>query len=67
MERIIKEGINFTGEEKGKFDYVRGMLSNFANEIRKEVAYPSCSDLLIDTERLLKYMDEYVNTYYEEY
>lgn len=67
MERVIKEGIDFTGEEKGKFDYVRGMLYNFLVDLKKEVAYPSCSDLLIDTEHLLNYMDAYVCKYYEEY
>lgn len=67
MERVIKEGIDFTGEEKGKFDYVRGMLYNFLVDLKKEVAYPSCSDLLIDTEHLLNYMDAYACKYYEEY
>ena len=53
MKRITKEYVDFSGEEKGRFDYVRGMLSNFLADLKKEVAYPSCSDLLIDTEHLL--------------
>lgn len=66
MERIIKERISFTGEEKGTFDYVRGMLYSFMEDIKKEVAYPSCSDLLLDTECLLNHMDEYARRYYED-
>lgn len=65
MERITKEYVDFSGEEKGRFDYVRGMLSNFLADLKKEVAYPSCSDLLIDTEHLLNYMDAYARRYYE--
>jgi hypothetical protein len=67
MERLTKEYLDLTGEEKGKYDYVRGMLFNLAEEIKKEVAYPSCSDLLIDTEHLLAYMDAYIRRYYESY
>ena len=66
MKRVIKEHVDFSGEEKGKFDYVRGMLANFIDEIEKEVTYPLCSDLLNDTERLLKYMDKYARKYYED-
>ena len=65
MERLIKEYVDFSGEEKGKFDYVRGMLANFTEDLKKEVAYPSCSDLLIDTEHLLAHMDAYARRYYE--
>lgn len=65
MERLIKEYLDLTGEEKGKYDYVRGMLSNLVDELKKEVAYPSLSDLLIDTEHLLAYMDAYIRRYYE--
>ena len=67
MERITKEYVNFSGEEKDKFDYVRCMLANFILDLKKEVAYPSCSDLLNDTEYLLDYMDAYARRYYEEY
>ena len=63
MERLIKEYLDLTGEEKGKYDYVRGMLSNLVDELKKEVAYPSLSDLLIDTEHLLKEMDFYIRRY----
>lgn len=65
MERFIKEYVGFSGEERDKFDYVRGMLASFVNDLKKEVAYPSCSDLLIDTEHLLAYMDVYARRYYE--
>lgn len=65
MERLIKEYVDFSGEEKGKFDYVRSMLFNFAEDLKKEVAYPSCSNLLIDTENLFACMDAYVRRYYE--
>lgn len=67
MERLIKEYLDLTGEEKGKYDYVRGMLSNLVDELKKEVAYPSFSDLLIDTEHLLKEMDFYIRRYYESH
>ena len=67
MERLIKEYLDLTGEEKGKYDYVRGMLSNLVDELKKEVAYPSLSDLLIDTEHLLKEMDFYIRRYYESH
>ena len=67
MERLIKEYLDWTGEEKGKYDYVRGMLSNLVDELKKEVAYPSLSDLLIDTEHLLSYMDAYIRRYYESH
>lgn len=67
MERLIKEYLDLTGEEKGKYDYVRGMLSNLVDELKKEVAYPSFSDLLIDTEHLLKHMDVYIRRYYESH
>lgn len=67
MERLIKEYLDLTGEEKGKYDYVRGMLSNFVDELKKEVAYPSFSDLLIDTEHLLEHMDVYIRRYYESH
>lgn len=65
MVRDVIEYVEFTGEEKGKYDFVRGMLSNFMNDLKKELAYPSCSDLLIDTEELLEHMDRYVWKYYE--
>lgn len=67
MERLIKEYLDLTGEEKGKYDYVRGMLSNLVDELKKEVAYPSFSDLLIDTEHLLAHMDKYIRRYYESH
>ena len=67
MERLIKEYLDLTGEEKGKYDYVRGMLSNLVDELKKEVAYPSFSDLLIDTEHLLKHMDVYIRRYYKSH
>ena len=67
MERLIKEYLDLTGEEKGKYDYVRGMLSNLVDELKKEVAYPSFSDLLIDTEHLLEHMNVYIRRYYESY
>lgn len=67
MERLIKEYLDLTGEEKGKYDYVRGMLSNLVDELKKEVAYPSFSDLLIDTEHLLNHMDVYIKRYYESH
>lgn len=67
MERLIKEYLDLTGEEKGKYDYVRGMLSNLVDELKKEVAYPSFSDLLIDTEHLLAHMDVYIRRYYESH
>lgn len=67
MERLIKEYLDLTGEEKGKYDYVRGMLSNLVDELKKEVAYPSLSDLLIDTEHLLSHMDAYIRRYYESH
>lgn len=67
MERLIKEYLDLTGEEKGKYDYVRGMLSNLVDELKKEVAYPSLSDLLIDTEHLLLHMDAYIRRYYESH
>ena len=67
MERLIKEYLDLTGEEKGKYDYVRGMLSNFVDELKKEVAYPSFSDLLIDTEHLLEHMNVYIRRYYESH
>ena len=34
MERLIKEYLDLTGEEKGKYDYVRGMLSNLVDELK---------------------------------
>ena len=67
MERLIKEYLDLTGEEKGKYDYVRGMLSNLVDELKKEVAYPSFSDLLIDTEHLLNHMNIYIRRYYESH
>jgi len=67
MERLIKEYLDLTGEEKGKYDYVRGMLSNLVDELKKEVAYPSFSDLLIDTEHLLNHMNVYIRRYYESH
>ena len=67
MERLIKEYLDLTGEEKGKYDYVRGMLSNLTDELKKEVAYPSLSDLLIDTEHLLEHMNVYIRRYYESH
>ena len=67
MERLIKEYLDLTGEEKGKYDYVRGMLSNLVDELKKEVAYPSFSDLLIDTEHLLNHIDVYIKRYYESH
>ncbi len=67
MERLIKEYLDLTGEEKGKYDYVRGMLSNLVDELKKEVAYPSFSDLLIDTEHLLEHMNVYIRRYYESH
>ena len=66
MERLIKEYLDLTGEEKGKYDYVRGMLSNLIDELKK-VAYPSFSDLLTDTEHLLNHMDVYIRRYYESH
>jgi hypothetical protein len=65
MVRDTIEFVEFTGEEKGKYDFVRGMLSNFIDDLKKELAYPSCSDLLIDTEELLEHMDRYAWKYYE--
>jgi len=65
MVRDVTEYVEFTGEEKGSYDFVRGMLSNFMNDLKKELAYPSCSDLLIDTEELLEHMDRYAWKYYE--
>ena len=67
MERLIKEYLDLTGEEKEKYDYVRGMLSNLVDELKKEVAYPSFSDLLIDTEHLLEHMNVYIRRYYESH
>ena len=67
MERLIKEYLDLTGEEKEKYDYVRGMLSNLVDELKKEVAYPSFSDLLIDTEHLLNHMNVYIRRYYESH
>ena len=67
MERLIKEYLDLTGEEKGKYDYVRGMLSNLVDELKKEVTYPSFSDLLIDTEHLLEHMNVYIRRYYESH
>ena len=67
MERLIKEYLDLTGEERGKYDYVRGMLSNLVDELKKEVAYPSFSDLLIDTEHLLNHMNVYIRRYYESH
>ena len=67
MDRLIKEYLDLTGEEKGKYDYVRGMLSNLVDELKKEVAYPSFSDLLIDTEHLLEHMNVYIRRYYESH
>lgn len=65
MVRDVIEYIEFDGEEKGKYDFVRAMLFNFINDLKKELAYPSCSDLLIDTEELLEHMDRYAWRYYE--
>lgn len=67
MERLIKECLDLTGEEKGKYDYVRGMLANLVDELKKEVTYPSFSDLLTDTEHLLSHMDVYIRKYYESH
>jgi hypothetical protein len=66
MKRVIKEGIDFSGEEKGKFDYVRGMLANLINEIEKEVTCSLDSNLLLDTKFLLNTMDKYSRKYYED-
>lgn len=66
MRRVIKEQVDFSGEEKGKFDYVRGMLANFINEIEEEVTCPLYSRLLLDTKCLLDNMDKYAHKYYED-
>lgn len=65
MKREIMEQVEFTGEEKGKFDYVRHMLANLCDDIKKEVGFPTTSDLYIDTEHLLGYMNAYLQRYYK--
>ena len=66
MKRVIKERVDFSGEEKGKFDYVRGMLANFIDEIEEEVTCSLHSNLLLDTKFLLNNMDKYARKYYED-
>ncbi len=65
MERYIKEYVDFTGEEKGKFDSTLNTLCNFRDELNKEIAFPTLSDLLLDTEHLIAVMESYLKKYYK--
>ena len=65
MKREIMEQIEFTGEEKDAFDFIRNMLANLCDDIKKEDAFPTLSDLYIDTEHLLGYMNAYIQRYYK--
>ena len=65
MERYIKEFVDFTGEEEGKFDATINTLCNFRDELKKEFAFPTLSDLCMDTEHLIEVMESYLRKYYK--
>ena len=64
MERFVKEFIDFTGEEKGKLDYTLYTLQNFRDELVKEIAFPTLSDLYLDTDHLINCIECYLRKYY---
>ena len=65
MERIVREYVEFSGIEKGNLDNVIWMLTEFLKNLKKELAHPTLSDLYIDTEALLTYLNAYVTRYYK--
>ena len=64
MKRTIKEYVDFSGAEKGKFDSTLNSLKNFRDELEKELPFPTLSDIYMDTEHLIMYMEAYVKRYY---
>ena len=46
---------------------IKNITNKIKDELKKEVAYPSFSDLLIDTEHLLEHMNVYIRRYYESH
>ena len=64
MIRYLKERIDFTGEEKGKLDWIINMLKGFKSEMESELVSPTESKLYNDTDHLIICIESYIRQYY---
>ena len=63
MIRIITEQIQFSESEIESVHNFQMMLYDFLCSIKKEDAFPTLSDLYLDTEHLLNEVDNYMCKY----
>lgn len=64
MKRFVREYIEFSGVEKGQYDNILNELKNLKDNLENELPFPTLSDLYMDTEHLVGYMEAYINRYY---
>lgn len=63
MIRVITEAIEFSDSDIELIINFRNLLEDFMDFVKKEDAFPTLSDTYLDTEHLLKTLNDYLDKY----